>query len=116
MNDTITAKLYLDEDVHKRIADSLRLRGFDVVSAHEVERMGLTDLEQLACAVSERHALVTFNVADYMRLNREYLSSGKEHHGIILSEQLPVGKMVRRLLKLLNEFSAADLKNNVWWL
>lgn len=36
-------RLYLDEDVHKRVASALRLRRFDVVSAHEVGRWGLSD-------------------------------------------------------------------------
>jgi uncharacterized protein with PIN domain len=29
-------KLYLDEDVHKKTATALRLKGYDVISAHEV--------------------------------------------------------------------------------
>ena len=32
----IFARLYLDEDVYKRVAVALRLRLFDVVSAHEI--------------------------------------------------------------------------------
>jgi len=33
-------RLYLDEDVHKRVAAALRLRHFDVISAHEIDRLG----------------------------------------------------------------------------
>jgi len=40
-------KLYLDEDVHKKIALSLRIKGYDVVSAHEVKNQGLPDYRQL---------------------------------------------------------------------
>jgi uncharacterized protein with PIN domain len=36
-------KLYLDEDVHKKIAVALRLKGYDVVSAHEVQKQSLSD-------------------------------------------------------------------------
>ena len=43
-------RLYLDEDVHKRLASALRLRRFDVMSAHELGRWGLTDEEQLTLA------------------------------------------------------------------
>ncbi len=39
-------KLYLDEDVPEVIALSLRLRGNDVVTVKEMERKGLTDIEQ----------------------------------------------------------------------
>ncbi len=36
-------KLYLDEDVHKKVATALRLKGYDVVSAHEVRKQSLSD-------------------------------------------------------------------------
>jgi len=47
-------KLYLDEDVHKKIALSLRLKGYDVISAHEVKNQGLPDYKQLQYAISEQ--------------------------------------------------------------
>lgn len=54
-------KLYLDEDVHKRIALSLRLKGYDVISAHEVRNHGIPDYEQLEYAISEERAIFTFS-------------------------------------------------------
>jgi hypothetical protein len=36
-------RLYLDEDVHKRVAAALRLRHFDVISAHEIDRLSADD-------------------------------------------------------------------------
>ncbi|MDI6793435.1 MAG: DUF5615 family PIN-like protein [bacterium] len=112
----IFARLYLDEDVHKQLANALRLRGFDVLSVHEVWHAGLNDTQQLDYAVTEKRAIVTFNVADYVKLNKQYLTSDREHYGIIVSAQLPVGEMLRRLLGLLNKFTAGELKNNLWWL
>ena len=61
-------RLYLDEDVHRRVASALRLRHFDVVSAHEVRRWGLSDEEQLSYAAEEGRALFTYNAADYLQL------------------------------------------------
>lgn len=110
------AKLYLDEDVHKVVARGLRMRGYDVVSAHEVKQIGLSDAEQLAYAISEGRAMVTFNVADYIKLHNNYLASGKRHYGIILSEQRSVGEMIRRLAEFLNRFPADEVGNNLWWL
>ncbi|MCD6344605.1 MAG: DUF5615 family PIN-like protein [Anaerolineae bacterium] len=43
-------KLYLDEDVHPKLSSALCARGYDVVSAHEVKRCGLSDAAQLEFA------------------------------------------------------------------
>ena len=54
-------RLYLDEDVHKRVAVALRLRHFDVISAHEIDRLGADDDVQLQFAAENDRALLTFN-------------------------------------------------------
>jgi hypothetical protein len=109
-------RLYLDEDVHKRVASALRLRRFDVVSAHEVGRWGLSDEEQLAYAATEGRALFTYNTPDYLRLHLAWLQRGQEHYGIIVSDQLPIGETVRRLLNLLNRVTADEMRNQIRWL
>ena len=108
--------VYLDEDVHKRVATALRLRRFDVASAHEVGRWGLTDDEQLAYAASGNRALMTFNTGDFVRLHLAWLEQGREHSGIIVSDQLTIGETLRRLLNLLNTRSADEVHNQLVWL
>ncbi len=109
-------RLYLDEDVHKRVASALRLRHFDAVSAHDVGRWGLGDEEQLAFAATEGRALLTFDSQDYIQLHRKWLHDGREHSGIIISDQLPVGETVRRLLHLLNRVTPDEMRNQLYWL
>jgi hypothetical protein len=109
-------RLYLDEDVHRRVATALRLRHFDVVSAHEVQRWGLSDEQQLSYAASEGRALFTYNAVDYVGLHLDWLRSGQEHHGIIVSDQLPIGETVRRLLRLLNRVAADEMHTELLWL
>jgi hypothetical protein len=109
-------RLYLDEDVHKRVATALRLRHFDVISAHEVHRQGLSDEDQLIYAASERRTLFTFNTPDYLQLHLDWLQHGQEHHGIIVSDQLPISETIRRLLNLLNRVTAEEMVNEVRWL
>jgi len=109
-------RLYLDEDVHKRVASALRLRRFDVVSAHEVGRWGLSDEAQLTYAATEGRALFTYNTPDYLRLHLDWLQRGQEHYGIIVSDQLPIGETVRRLLNLLNHVTADEMQNQIRWL
>lgn len=85
-------RLYLDEDVHSRVASALRLRSFDVVSAHDVQRWGLSDEEQLAYAASGGRVLFTYNAADYLGLHLDWLQRGLDHQGIIISDQLSIVK------------------------
>lgn len=110
------ARLYLDEDVHKKIALALRLRGYDVVSAHEVNNQGIPDHTQLEYAISEQRAIFTFNISDYQRLHKECIESGKEHFGILLSKQIPFGETLSRLTKCLFTHTASKLKNNLFWI
>ncbi|MDI6802162.1 MAG: DUF5615 family PIN-like protein [Thermodesulfovibrionales bacterium] len=44
-------RLYLDEDVRRKAAAALRLKGYDVISAHEVQKQSLSDYQQLEYAV-----------------------------------------------------------------
>ncbi len=109
-------RLYLDEDVHRGVAAALRLRGFDAVSVHDEGRWGLSDADQLAYATVSQRALFTFNTADFLRLHRTWIEAGRPHWGIIVSEQLPVGEATRRLLRLLNHATAAEVRNQFYWL
>ena len=109
-------KLYLDEDVHKKIAAALRLKGYDVVSAHEVQKQSLSDFQQLEYAVSEQRTIFTFNTGDFDRLHKGYIKSGKNHFGILLSKQIPIGETIKRLTKFLFEHSAEEVKNNIFWI
>jgi hypothetical protein len=109
-------RLYLDEDVHKRVASALRLRHFDVVSAHDLQRWGLSDEEQLMYAVAEGRTLFTYNTANFLRLHLDWLLRGQEHAGIIVSDQLAIGETVRRLLNLLNRVTADEMRNHIRWL
>jgi predicted nuclease of predicted toxin-antitoxin system len=108
--------LYLDENVPEAVALGLRLRGFDVVTVRDTRRKGLSDFEQLQYAASENRAIFTFNVADFQKIHHEFLKGGMEHKGIILSKQLPIGIIVKALLKLLSRVTTAKVKNNIIWL
>ena len=109
-------KLYLDEDVHKKVATALRLKGYDVISSHEVQKQSLSDYQQLEYAISEQRAIFTFNIGDFKRLNEEYILSGKDHFGIILSKQIPIGETIKRLTKFLYTHSSEEVKNNIFWI
>lgn len=104
-------KLYFDEDVDSSLAKTLRQKGIDVLTTPEAGKKRLSDTEQLEFAVNAKRAILTHNKRDYALLHKDYLLNGKEHYGIILSDQRPIGEMLRGLSKLLFSLSAEQMKN-----
>jgi hypothetical protein len=109
-------RLYIDEDAHESVAPALRRHGYDVLSVREADRRGFSDTEQLAYAAAQNRTLFSFNAADYIVLHLEYLTQGREHAGIVVAKQMPIGETVRRLLILLNQVSADEIHNQLRWL
>lgn len=109
-------RLFFDEDVHAALAVALRKRGLDAVHALEIKRLGLPDEAQLDFAAEENRCLVTFNVGDFVRLHNRWMDTGRDHAGIIVSKQLPVGEALRRLLALLQQESADSMRGQVRFL
>ena len=55
-------RLYLDEDAQRTsLVRALRARQVDVLTANEAGKVGISDAEQLAFAVSLGRAVFTFN-------------------------------------------------------
>lgn len=105
-------RLYLDEDtINQALINALRSRNIDILTAQEAELRGRSDQEQLAYATSSNRVIFTFNTGDFVKLHTEYLTIGRHHAGIIVSDQVPIGVLVRRLLKLLNARSAAEMQD-----
>ena len=109
-------KLYFDENVPEAIAAAVRLRGYDVTTVKDAEKKAFSDLDQLRHASSQKRVLFTFNVSDFLKLHDEFMTAGRRHGGILLSKQLPVGIVVKRLLKLLSRLRSDAIENNIIWL
>jgi predicted nuclease of predicted toxin-antitoxin system len=109
-------KLLLDEQIWVYLATLLRERGFDVYHVTEVGLDHTPDPEILQEAVKNHRAVVTFNTSDFIPLAREYSAQGKEHYGIVVSDEIPQGELQRRVTKLLESVSAEELKNIVRFL
>lgn len=105
-------RLYLDEDAQRTsLIRALRARQIDVLTASEAEQIGMPDATQLAFAVSQNRTIFTFNRGDFVQLHTEYLENNLTHSGIIVSDQLEIGVVIRRLLKLIDGRSAGDMYN-----
>jgi hypothetical protein len=90
-------KLHLDEDLSPKIAEQLRKRALDAVSAIEAGNAQLSDREQLACAARDGRCLVTRNARHYILLAREAIQRHESHAGIILCPSSMRGFEVKRI-------------------
>ena len=106
-------EFYLDEDVDVLIADLLRARGFKATTTQEAGQLGSSDVEQLAYAGKMQRAFFTHNRGDFERLVEECFTSGKERYGIIIAVRRSPYEVVRRLLVILNNVMADEMKNQV---
>jgi len=104
--------LYIDEDITHKLAKALRGHGFDAVAAYEAGNVEVPDPVHLEFAASEGRALLTCNTRDFSPLFDEWWEAGKEHYGIIVSKQLGLGEMLRRVLNLLSSVTADEMRNN----
>lgn len=96
-------RFHLDEDTEAHaLVRALRERGVDVTTTSEAKLNELGDEEQLTWTTDHDRALVTYNASDFCRLHMEFLNNGQHHAGIVIAEQqkLPIGEMMRRLLRL----------------
>jgi hypothetical protein len=77
---------------------------------------GVDDESLLSLATQDGRALLTFNVRHFVPLVRKWYEAGKRHAGVILSEQLPPGQLLRQVENLLADLTADSLSNTVRWL
>jgi predicted nuclease of predicted toxin-antitoxin system len=118
-------KLLIDEHYPPSIAEQLRERGHDAVSAQEeADLRGMTDPDLFAEAQRRSRAVLTENVADYLVLDAEYRSRNLAHWGLILTSNrtfprgkaTTVGALVKALDELLLEADLEDRSSRVIWL
>ena len=106
-------ELYLDEDVSVLVADLLCARGFVAVTTQKAGNLGCSDRQQIEYATARRQTLLTHNRADFESLARQYFSSHRAHHGIIVAIRRPPYEIVRRLLVILNSVTRDEIENQL---
>jgi predicted nuclease of predicted toxin-antitoxin system len=111
--DKLFIEIYLDEDVNVLVANLIRSRGFTVKTTQESGNLGKTDVEQFEFAKSQKFVLLTHNRVDFERIAQEHFESNKTHCGLIIGARHPPREIVQRLLKILNTFTADEMKNQI---
>lgn len=110
-------RLYLDEDVSILLAELLRPRGFDVLTSRDAHTLGQSDAAQLSFASAQQRALLTHNRADFEALHLAALRDSRPHSGIIIANRRHSDMgLARRVMNLLNTFTADEITNQLLYL
>jgi hypothetical protein len=107
---------YFDEDIQAALADALKTRGIDVVTTQETGNVGIEDIRQLAYAAEKGRTILTYNKRDFALIHYQWMRIGRAHAGIVLSDQLPIGVILRRLMKLYYSLNLEDMRNRLEYL
>ncbi len=110
-------RIYADESVNVAIAEGLKRRGLDVLSARDTGNLGLTDEKQMLFAEEEKAAIFTHDT-DFLRLAAKWLGKQRTHYGVIYCHQkdYSVGECVRRLKFLTTMLTSEDMINHIEFL
>lgn len=118
-------RLLLDEMYSPAIAEGLRERGHDVISAHDRSDLaGARDAQLFAAMQAEQRVIVTNNIRDFTSLANQALQTGSAFYGLIFTsdKSLPrrkttIGTFVRLLETLINRYPPVNgLAGQVYWL
>ncbi|MEA3350989.1 MAG: DUF5615 family PIN-like protein [Chloroflexota bacterium] len=109
----IFIRLYLDADVNVNLAANLRAAGYDCVSAREIGNAALDDESQLFYAASVGHVILTHNIQDFVPLFERWWHAGRDHAGVVVSQQIRLGELQRRVIRLLDTVTADEMLNNL---
>jgi hypothetical protein len=121
------ARLLCDVMIPAELAEALRAQGYDVAEARLLSpEIQQDDDALLAEATRQGRAVVTCNYSDpqsnFCVIHAQWQSQNREHAGVVLVPQHHVSSRSRRweirdrLVKLLNCYTAEELRNQLWWL
>ena len=86
----IAPPIYLDECVDRRLADRLRARSIDVLTAVEAGTLGLDDEGQILFATRQNRPILSHNQRHFQRWHERFVTEGRFHAGMVL---LPAGPL-----------------------
>ncbi len=103
---------YLDEHIHRAVAEGLQRRGVNVLTVQKAGKSGVSDREQLAFAMSEARVIVTMD-SDFLIL----ASEGVSHAGIAYANpQRSVGELIGSLMLIYDVLTSTDMTNHIEYL
>ena len=110
-------RLYLDEDVSVFVAQLLRPHGFEVLTTRDAQNLSRSDAAQLQFATAHQRTILTHNRCDYEWLHEAALREQRSHAGIfIASRRASDFDLARRIMTVLNTFTADEVANQLFYL
>jgi hypothetical protein len=106
----------LDENIRTALAGSLTTREIDVLTTQQGGNIGVEDIAELTYAAEKMRTIFSYNRRDFVMIHYEWMKIGRPHAGIILSDQLPIGIILRRLMRLYYAVNREDMKNRLEYL
>ncbi len=106
-------EVYLDENVHVLVAKIIQSHGFKAETTRDVGRRGASDPAQLEYAAERDYAILTHNRTDFEQLATEYFASGRNHSGIVILADNSPQEIARRMISILNDFTADEMTNQI---
>ena len=97
------------------LAAMLRGRGFPVTTARDAGHLGRADEPRLRVAADADRILLTHNRADFERLHRQWIESGRRHAGIIIARRRVSGELTVRLGRLLGRLTADEVTSQLFY-
>jgi Domain of unknown function (DUF5615) len=106
-------RYFFDQHYPRPVAQGLRRRGIDVLTAQEARRCGSPDADQLAFATAQDRVMVTFD-PDYLALH----GSGVAHAGIAWcpATKYLLGELIQMLVLLHRVLDRDQMRNRVEYL
>jgi hypothetical protein len=112
-------QLFTDEMIDTDLAPQLRRRGYDAESCAETSRagQGISDELQLEYAAGQGRTLLTFNMSDFVSIDRAWKAAGRDHAGIVLAPEIrDFRRLLRYIERHLDSYSRADQHDLLLWL
>ncbi|HKI44533.1 MAG TPA: DUF5615 family PIN-like protein [Balneolales bacterium] len=109
-------RFYLDEDVPSSFAQALSNRGVDTETTQTAGNIGCLDRQQLLFASREGRVILTHNKRDFIILHNDFVERNLTHGGIVVSDQLPIGTLLKRAMKLWFTLDADDMYDRLEFL
>jgi hypothetical protein len=110
------ARLYLDEHIQAALAQGLKARGVDVLTTQEAGNSSLDDEGQLGFAAAQGRVLTSYTKRHFAKLHYDWMAAGQHHAGILLSDQLAAGIVLRRLMRLYFSLAREQMENRLEYL